>query len=104
MATHIQPAHDETVNTDSAALTIRGKRIGEDENGWVCLDDIWSAARGTGMQAPKYWRRQKATERLIETLQKKVTADHLNAKKLVIPVVYAGRGRGAKGTFAHPVL
>lgn len=91
-------------NDNSKSLTIRGKLISEDNLGYVCLDDIWEAAKGRASQAPKHWRGTRSATALIEALQKKVTAAYLKEKKPNHPVIYANRGRGAKGTYAHPII
>lgn len=85
-------------------LILRGREIGEDQYGRICLDDIWAAAGGKPSNEPKHWRGNKPARELIEELQKKVTAGYLKAGTRNLPVIEAGRGRGAKGTFAHPVL
>jgi len=85
-------------------LVIRGKNIGEDANGWICLDDIWQAAKSTSGREPRRWRDVAATKRLEEELQKKIVVAALKAEKPVLPVAYAKRGRGNRGTFAHPIL
>lgn len=85
-------------------LTIRGQRIGEDANGYVCLDDIWVAAKGTMGKQPKLWRQLRATVRLIEALTKKVVISYLKEEKPLKSVIYANRGRGQSGTYAHPIL
>lgn len=85
-------------------LMLRGQVISEDDQGRICLDDIWEAAGANPTKAPKHWRLQKAPAELTEALQKKVTADYLKANVPNQSVIHADRGRGAKGTFAHPVL
>lgn len=86
------------------ALTLRNKQISEDGHGNISLDDIWEVAKVSDSKAPKHWRGTKGAIALVEELQKKVTGGYLKENKANIPVVYANRGRGAKGTFAHPVL
>jgi len=88
----------------SLPLTVRGKAISEDEHGRLCLDDLWELAGGRATQAPKHWKGQGAAKRLETELQKKVTADYLKSGGQNLAVIEAGRGRGVKGTFAHPVI
>lgn len=85
-------------------LVLRGQTIREDADGHICLDDIWQLAKATSTRAPKVWRGRSSTKRLETELQKKVTKSALMAETRAIPVAYAKRGRGNKGTFAHPVL
>jgi hypothetical protein len=89
---------------DAQALVLRGKQIRQDVNGHFCLDDIWEAAKSGASQLPKHWRGQGAVKRLEAELQKKVIAGYLKENKEIIPVAYANRGRGNKGTYAHPIL
>lgn len=92
---------DEDGPTD---IVIRGARIREDENGHWNLNDIWTLAHSPASKAPKFWKRNKAIIRLIDELQKKVTSTHLLKGGEIVPVIYAERGRGNAGTFAHPIL
>lgn len=85
-------------------LVLRGKRISEDVYGHICLDDIWELAKARPTRQPKHWRTTGLAKRLIDELQKKVTTSNLRANNLNIPVIYAARGRGNSGTFAHPIL
>jgi len=89
---------------ESRILVIRGSRIYEDANGYVCLDDLWKAAKAKESKQPKHWRTTAVAKALIAELQKKVTAGYLKQDKLNIPVVYAKIGRGSSGTFAHPII
>lgn len=85
-------------------IILRGKAIREDVDGLLCLDDIWELARAKTTRAPKIWRVKPSTKRLEEELLKKVTKSALIEKKSIKTVIYAKRGRGNKGTYAHPVL
>lgn len=86
------------------ALVLRGKAIHEDEQGRICLDDIWSLSGEKDTRAPKQWRRTTPATRLIDALQLKVTTSHLKDVAGEKAVITAGRGQGVKGTYAHPVL
>ena len=85
-------------------ITIRGRAIREDGDGWICLDDIWEAAKARETRAPRRWRLTGPAARLIAELQKNVATSALKQKTAFKPVVYAKVGRGNKGTFAHPIL
>jgi hypothetical protein len=85
-------------------MIIRGKKIREDSNGMICLDDIWTVAQAKPGRAPKKWRLLPSTKRLEAELKKKVSKSALMSDKAVIPVIYARLGRGNAGTFAHPIM
>lgn len=82
-----------------AVITIRGRTISEDVNGNLCLDDLWSAA-GQVKSKPKLWRFTQGAKSLLSALAKKVGITNQSHDDLI----YARRGRGSAGTFAHPIL
>jgi len=88
----------------STEIVIRGHRVEEDADGNWNLNDIWALVKSPTSKAPKHWRGNKAVKRLIDALQKKVTSGYLLEGKPAKPVIYASRGRGNEGTFAHPIL
>jgi hypothetical protein len=61
-------------------------------------------ARARATRAPKFWRMTHLAKTLIQTLQQKVTTANFKSKTPYVPVIYARRGRGNEGTFAHPIL
>ncbi len=85
-------------------LTIRGRSITEDERGWICLDDLWSAAEGDTSKKPAHWRIGKAAQRLVSALAEKIRISDNMSNDDEAAVIYAKPGRGNKGTFAHPVV
>jgi len=85
-------------------LALRGRVIHEDEHGRLRLDDLHEIAGAKETKAPKHWRGNRATKELEAELQKKVTASYLLAGAGNVLVIEAARGRGNKGTYAHPVL
>jgi hypothetical protein len=89
---------------ESRTLVIRGARIFEDINGHICLDDLWRAAKANPSKAPSKWRRSRLAKALIAELEKKIKISSLKENKPVAPSIYAHRGRGLTGTFAHPIL
>jgi hypothetical protein len=93
-----------TPNEQQLELTLRGKAIAEDAHGRICLNDIWEASGAGISKEPKHWRGNKGAIELIDELQKKVTAGYLKEGRENVLVIEAQRGRGARGTFAHPVL
>ncbi len=90
--------------SDQRNLVLRGKRITEDAHGNICLDDIWELAKAPESKRPKHWRSTRAAGSLIFEVQKKVTNANLKGNNAYSPVIYAKRGRGNEGTFAHPIL
>lgn len=50
-------------------LVIRGRAIRADENGLICLNDIWSAAGFTKHQRPFDWMRLYTTQARIERVE-----------------------------------
>src|SRR5690606_7804971 len=67
--------------------------------GRVCLDDLWRVANATDGRKPRFWRLTEGFKALKRVLQKKVGDPNINGD-----VIFAKRGRGARGTYAHPVL
>src|SRR5882724_4415954 len=89
---------------ESRVLVIRGSRVYEDVNGSICLDDLWRAVKAPPSKAPAKWRTTRMAKALIAELDKKITNSSLKENKVVPTVIYAKRGRGSTGTFAHPIL
>lgn len=85
-------------------LVVRGSRVYEDANGHICLDDLWRAAKATASKVPAKWRISRAAKALIAELEKKIQISSLKENKAVAPSIYARRGRGNTGTYAHPIL
>lgn len=84
---------------ESRDLILRGVHVQADEFGRICLDDLWVAAgAGTGKK-PRFWRQTEGFKVLEKALQEKVGNPNINGE-----VIFARRGRGAKGTYAHPIL
>lgn len=83
---------------------IRGRSIRSDENGLICLTDIWDAAGFKVNQKPKdWWRNPGAQSLAIALLDQKVGKSHLKKKISVSSIYYTKPGKGG-GTFADPVL
>lgn len=85
-------------------LELRGVRLREDADGRLCLDDLFTMAKGTEGKRPKFWRISAAAQGLITALKKKVGKSNLNPGDPTSWVIYAKGGRGQAGTFAHPIL
>jgi hypothetical protein len=86
------------------AIVIRGSRIFEDAHGRICLDDLWRAAKAKESRSPAKWRITRMAQALIIELEKKIRISSLKEDKPFVPSIYAYRGRGSTGTFAHPIL
>src|SRR5262245_9472159 len=84
---------------------LRGRKIGEDENGYVCLNDFWEVGGKPEHLRATEWHRQKRTRALeAALLQRIMVLNHTSSEKRLESTFYViGRGRSAK-TYAHPVL
>ncbi|MCA1512180.1 KilA-N domain-containing protein [Bradyrhizobium sp. NBAIM01] len=89
---------------ESTILVLRGHRVYEDSHGNVCLDDLWRAAKAGAGKVPSKWRNTRMAKALIGELEKKIVNSSLKENKAVTSAIYAKRGRGSTGTFAHPIL
>jgi len=81
-------------------IVIRGKSIREDDSGQILLDDIWELAKAPEHKRPANWRIGAAARALISALKVKIGISNINDAD----PIYAKRGKGQKGTFAHPIL
>ncbi|WP_158226449.1 KilA-N domain-containing protein [Bradyrhizobium sp. UFLA03-84] len=85
-------------------LKVRGRAIRSDENGLICLTDIWDAAGFSVNQKPADWRNLPTTVRLLDALANRIAGLSGNKTKPAIKSMYYSKvGRGG-GTFAHAVL
>jgi hypothetical protein len=91
-------------NDPQQRLIIRGTRISEDAQGRVCLNDLWTLARGRDSQVPRYWKNSQPAKALRAELEKYIRNSDNKPNTGVFPVIYAKAGRGNKGTFAHPIM
>ncbi|MDP5280621.1 KilA-N domain-containing protein [Sphingomonas sp. DG1-23] len=85
-------------------LVIRGKAVAEDENGLICLDDLWALAAAKPAQKPAKWRAGAAAKALLGALAKKIRISDILPGGKGGALIRAKPGRGNKGTFAHPIL
>lgn len=94
-----QPPTTTTPATTNGFPIIRGRTISIDDQGFVCLNDIWRAAGFSKNQSPSHWTQLAITERLIVALldrnAKQNGISNYNPKS----VIYAKRGQGG-GTYA----
>ena len=83
-------------------LKIRGQSVRSDNDGMVCLNDVWAAAGYSKNQRPNDWGRLASTNKLVEAVLAKVTGKSRNWTKLEVKsVIYSKTGIG---TFADPRL
>ncbi len=93
-------AQDVTMND----LTIRGRAIRSDENGLICLTDIWEAAGFKVNQLPRDWWRLPSAQSLTAALIGQIVGKSHNKKKISVKSIYYAKTGKAGGTFAHPIL
>lgn len=86
-------------------IEISGTKVTEDENGNICLNDLWALAGSDKNLRARDWFRYQGTKALLEALAERIVGDtHTSLKKAKDSVFYTvGRGRASK-TYAHPVL
>ncbi|MEZ5971270.1 MAG: KilA-N domain-containing protein [Hyphomonadaceae bacterium] len=92
-------------DSKTALPILRGEKILEDDEGNICLNDLWRLAGSPENLRPTNWRRQKRTQALEAALVDRIMFLKHNYPKNSLPTVYyvQARGKAAK-TFAHPVL
>lgn len=83
-------------------LKIRGREIRSDENGLVCLTDIWKASRRGDNFKPGQWQGHDATKKLMLALLDRIGAQNPNSRRISVKTIYYARG--AAGTYADPRL
>jgi hypothetical protein len=83
------------------SAAVRGRDVRIDENGQVCLSDLWSAAGFKTNQGPAQWWRLQSTIKLAEALLERLVGLSPSAAKIKVKSVYYAR---KNGIFAHPIL
>jgi hypothetical protein len=83
-------------------LVIRGRTIRSDDNGLICLTDIWEAAGFKVNQKPGQWQRLDSTKKLMVAVMERIGGKSHNSKKVTVKSIYYTRG--SAGTYAHPIL
>lgn len=83
-------------------LELAGNRISEDDNSFVCLNDLHRLIGSPPTKAPAQWQRLPGTRELVEAVLQNVGKSHIKATANG-EVIYSRRGKGG-GTFAHPVI
>jgi hypothetical protein len=82
---------------------IRDRRIGEDQDGYLCLNDVWRVSGESETKAPRRWMQLTTTSELIDALEQSDRFSVGIAETKTKSATYAKGGKGG-GTFAHPVL
>lgn len=86
---------------DAHALMLRGRKIRIDEDGFVSLNDIHTAAGFTKNKRPHDWQRLPTTNPLIVATYERVTGKSRKSKFRTSDVYKVVSGLG---TWAHPIL
>lgn len=81
-------------------MTVRGKRIDEDEDGLINLNSLWEAAGFSKNRKPAKWRQSATTTPLITATYERVVGLSDSSKIQISKVIRTKAG----GTYAHPIL
>ena len=88
-----------------ALPSIEGRRVTEDEEGNVCLTDLYEIAGRPENLQPAQWRRHTKAIALKAALDELIVCNTHRSAKTVSESTYYVKKRGPKSqTFAHPVL
>lgn len=100
-----EPAEVREMNEDNDEREPSEVRVTEDENGNICISDLFVMADRPKNRRPNDWHRGARAKALEGALVERITGDSRNqGKKIEISTYYTvGRGGGTK-TYAHPVL
>jgi hypothetical protein len=85
-------------------LKIRGRTIRSDENGLICLTDIWDAAGFKVNQKPNDWWRNPTAQSLAVALLDQITGKSRNKTKISVKTIFYSKAGKSGGSFGHPVL
>lgn len=86
---------------DNQQPILRSKALRTNDDGLVCLNDIWAIAGSPHARRPGEWKRTAAAKRITGALSRRIMGDSHRSK---VPELIKA-GLGAKGlTFAHVVL
>ncbi len=84
-------------------LELRGTKIKEDIDGYLCLNDIHHVASASESKAPSKWRALPTTKELQAALEANGRFSAIIKKSSSKTAAYSKRGKGG-GTFAHHIL
>ena len=82
-------------------LVIRGRAIRADENGLICLNDVWSAAGYTKNRRPADWVRLPTTVARMERVLKLTTGKSHSYEKADILTIYRAKMGKNGGTWVE---
>src|SRR5262245_6667968 len=86
-------------------IVLRGSRVATDQDGNVCLNDLWRLAGTPENRRSRDWYPSKRAKALDEALRLRIGENFPNSKKISAISTYYTQGRGVKArTYAHPVL
>jgi KilA-N domain len=86
-------------------MLVRGVKVTEDEQGYVCLNDMWSAAGSPENKRANEWHRGKRVAGLQSALEARIAEISRRSPKEVAGSTYYVAGRGVKAkTYAHVLL
>ncbi len=88
------------VRTD---LIIGGRRIDEDDRGFINLTDLWKLASSPSMKKPTNWRQLPTTEAYIVAVANKLGLSYEKGRYNPKSVLYVKTGKGG-GTYAHVLV
>ena len=86
-----------------AVLELRGARIKEDTDGYLCLNDLHSVSGTSAYKTPSRWRVLPTTIELERALEHNDRFSVIIANSSSGSAAYSKRGKGG-GTFAHHIL
>lgn len=93
-----------TAPDEPKPLIIRGRAIRADDDGLICLNDIWTAAGFTKHQRPFDWMRLYTTQSRIERVLKLITGKSRNYEKADVLRAYKTKVGKNGGTWTDPRL
>lgn len=92
-------------NSDGTLPQLHGSAIGEDDDGNICLNDLYEIAGRPENLQPGQWKRHKKVVALKAVLDDRIVCDTHNSPEDVEKTTLYATGRGVKSrTYAHPVL
>lgn len=85
-------------------IVFRGRTIRVDDNGLVCISDIWSAAGFSVNQKPSQWRRLPQVGQLLTALVERMMGKSHHSEKIKVGDLFYSEIGKKGGTFAHPIM
>jgi hypothetical protein len=85
-------------------LVLRSHKIRTDEEGRICLNDIWASGNFLPNQKSQDWWRTLAVKRLVKALIARLPGLARQSENDAIAAVYRAKPGTNGGTYAHPIL